>query len=66
MLRMQILRQTRGAMELLDVSGELEGLKRLPGVRKWLVRDRAMLRPAYKQVSRLLGQCLEAAYKQSC
>ena len=54
----QILRETHGAMELLDVSNELHTLKRLPGVKKWVVRDRVMLRQEYSQVGPCACMCL--------
>lgn len=36
----EILRESRGSVELLDVSSELPELKRRPGLTSWLVRDR--------------------------
>eukprot|EP00216_Chloropicon_sp_CCMP2111_P005168 CAMPEP_0198248120 /NCGR_PEP_ID=MMETSP1446-20131203/46816_1 /TAXON_ID=1461542 ORGANISM="Unidentified sp, Strain CCMP2111" /NCGR_SAMPLE_ID=MMETSP1446 /ASSEMBLY_ACC=CAM_ASM_001112 /LENGTH=805 /DNA_ID=CAMNT_0043932449 /DNA_START=54 /DNA_END=2470 /DNA_ORIENTATION=+ len=36
----EILRRGEGSFELLDVSGELPGLKRRPGMRTWQVRGR--------------------------
>ncbi len=37
----EVLRRAGGALELLDVSGELPGLRRTSGLRAWRVRDRA-------------------------
>ncbi|KAG0558875.1 hypothetical protein KC19_10G061000 [Ceratodon purpureus] len=36
----EILRESRGSVELLDVSSELPELKRRPGLTSWLIRDR--------------------------
>lgn len=36
----QVLRRTKGAFELVDVSDSLPGLRRLPGMQRWKVRDR--------------------------
>ena len=36
----EILRQTDGSFELLDVSQDLPDLKRRPGMKTWLVKDR--------------------------
>ena len=47
---LQMLRQTHGAMELVDVSSELPDLKRMPGLSTWLVRDKATFRRTYTQV----------------
>jgi multisite-specific tRNA:(cytosine-C5)-methyltransferase len=33
----QILRLSKGTVELVDISGELLGLKRTPGISKWKV-----------------------------
>lgn len=35
----QVLRCTGSSMELVDVSGQLPALKRMPGLRTWRVRD---------------------------
>lgn len=37
---LQVLRRTKGAFELLDVSDRLPGLRRLPGKQRWRVRDK--------------------------
>lgn len=49
----QVLRQSHGAMELLDVSAELPGLKRMPGKQSWLVRDRQEFRSVYSEVAQV-------------
>ena len=36
----QVLRRTKGAMELVDVAELLPGLRRLPGMQRWKVLDR--------------------------
>ncbi|CEG82204.1 hypothetical protein RMATCC62417_16312 [Rhizopus microsporus] len=36
----EVLRQTKGAIRLLDVSNELPGLKRKPGLKTWKVTDK--------------------------
>lgn len=36
----EVLRRTKGAFELVDVSDSLPGLRRLPGMQRWKVRDR--------------------------
>ncbi|KAL4422857.1 hypothetical protein ABPG75_009054 [Micractinium tetrahymenae] len=36
----EVLRRTKGAFELVDVSGSLPGLRRMPGMQRWKVRDR--------------------------
>ena len=38
----QILRKSRGALRLVDVSQEIPGLKRNPGITRWQVMDRDM------------------------
>ena len=37
----QVLRRTKGAFRLLDVSAELPELKRVPGLQRWRVRDKS-------------------------
>ncbi len=37
---LQVLRRTKGAFQLVDVSGDLPELRRLPGLQRWRVRDR--------------------------
>ena len=37
---MQVLRRCKGAFELVDVSDHLPGLRRLPGMQRWRVKDR--------------------------
>ena len=36
----QVLRRCKGAFELVDVSDHLTGLRRLPGMQRWRVKDR--------------------------
>eukprot|EP01018_Ginkgo_biloba_P016651 Gb_17436 [translate_table: standard] len=48
----EILRRSRGSMELLDVSAELPQLKRHPGLKSWKVRDRGHWLTSYSQVHR--------------
>ncbi|KAK9814454.1 hypothetical protein WJX72_006165 [[Myrmecia] bisecta] len=36
----EVLRKTKGSMELLDMSGHLPELKRLPGLKKWVATDK--------------------------
>jgi hypothetical protein len=37
---LQVLRRCKGAFELVDVSDHLPGLRRLPGMQRWRVKDR--------------------------
>lgn len=37
-LSLQLLRQSEGCLELLDVSAEIPGLKFRPGLKSWKVR----------------------------
>ena len=37
---LQVLRASKGAMQLLDMSSRLPSLKRLPGMKKWYGRDK--------------------------
>jgi 16S rRNA C967 or C1407 C5-methylase (RsmB/RsmF family) len=36
----EVLRRTRGAMALVDVSSQLPHLKRMPGLSAWKVKDK--------------------------
>ncbi len=36
----ELLLRCKGALELLDVSGDLPNLKRLPGLKTWRVKDK--------------------------
>ncbi|KAJ3707327.1 hypothetical protein LUZ61_011032 [Rhynchospora tenuis] len=47
----EILRRCEGSVELLDVSNELAGLVRRPGLKTWKVRDRGSWFTTYKDVS---------------
>ena len=38
--RLQVLRASKGAMQLLDMSSHLPSLKRLQGMKKWYGRDK--------------------------
>ncbi|KAJ3676926.1 hypothetical protein LUZ60_002650 [Juncus effusus] len=46
----EILRRCNGSVELLDVSNELSGLVRRPGINTWKVKDRGLWFTSYKQV----------------
>ena len=46
---MQVLHQTHGAMELVDVSADLAELKRCPGRTTWEVKDRTGWNSAYDE-----------------
>ncbi|EPS58455.1 hypothetical protein M569_16359 [Genlisea aurea] len=46
----KVLRQCRGAIELLDVSGELPQLARRPGLKRWKVRDKGVWLASYEAV----------------
>lgn len=46
----EILRRSKGSVELLDVSCELPELVRRPGLRTWKVRDRGLWLAAYEDV----------------
>ena len=45
----QVLQQTHGAMELVDVSADLAELKRCPGRTTWEVKDRTGWNAAYDE-----------------
>ncbi|XP_020675074.2 tRNA (cytosine(34)-C(5))-methyltransferase [Dendrobium catenatum] len=46
----EILRRNKGSVELLDVSHELPGLVRRPGLKTWKVRDKGLWLAAYEDV----------------
>ncbi|XP_020114632.1 tRNA (cytosine(34)-C(5))-methyltransferase-like isoform X2 [Ananas comosus] len=46
----EVLRRSRGSVELLDVSNELPELVRRPGLNTWKVRDRGVWLTSYKDV----------------
>ena len=46
---LQVLRVTKGAMKLLDVSDHLPGLQRLPGLKKWYARDKVQYFETWEQ-----------------
>eukprot|EP00252_Welwitschia_mirabilis_P004446 TRINITY_DN14791_c0_g1_i1.p1 TRINITY_DN14791_c0_g1~~TRINITY_DN14791_c0_g1_i1.p1 ORF type:complete len:927 (+),score=216.89 TRINITY_DN14791_c0_g1_i1:226-3006(+) len=48
----EVLRQSHGSLELLDVSSELPELKRRPGLKSWKVRDRGKWLSSFRQVDR--------------
>ncbi|KAG0566732.1 hypothetical protein KC19_7G083400 [Ceratodon purpureus] len=48
----EILRESRGSVELLDVSSELPELKRRPGLTSWLIRDRKRWLCSASQIDR--------------
>ena len=45
----QVLQQTHGAMELVDVSADLAALKRCPGRTAWEVKDKTGWHAAYDE-----------------
>ncbi|XP_068637636.1 uncharacterized protein [Aristolochia californica] len=46
----EVLRRSRGSVELLDVSSELPQLARRPGLKKWKVRDKGIWLASYRQL----------------
>lgn len=48
----EVLRQSGGSVELLDVSSEFPELKRRPGLKSWKVRDRGNWLTSYRQVDK--------------
>eukprot|EP00850_Spirogloea_muscicola_P015329 SM000116S24250 [mRNA] locus=s116:328674:336186:+ [translate_table: standard] len=47
----QVLRETRGCVELLDVTSELRQLKRIGGVKSWRVKDKKQWYSSYSEVN---------------
>eukprot|EP00850_Spirogloea_muscicola_P004927 SM000022S07141 [mRNA] locus=s22:98292:108187:- [translate_table: standard] len=47
----QVLRETRGCVELLDVSSELPQLKRIGGIKSWRVKDKKQWYSSYSEVN---------------
>jgi len=48
----EVLRQSGGSIELLDVSAEFPELKRRPGLKSWKVRDKGKWLTSHRQVDR--------------
>ena len=53
---MQVLRVTNGAMQLLDLSNDLPGLARLPGLKKWYARDKMQYYETWEEASKVSNQ----------
>ena len=52
-LYVQMLRRSKGALELLDVNGRLPALKRQRGKSHWVVRDKVGYRASYSEVEQV-------------
>lgn len=48
----EVIRQSGGSVELLDVSSEFPELKRRPGLKSWKVRDKGNWLTSYRQVDK--------------
>ena len=53
MSQLQMLRVTKGAMQLLDLADHLPGLPRLPGLKKWYARDKLQYYEAWKEADQV-------------
>lgn len=66
--RVQVLRRTRGCMELVDVSAQLPELKRLPGLHTWVVKDhpRSGFLDTYSQCTPVSSSAWSRPWPRTC
>lgn len=57
----ELLVRCGGALQLMDMSGQLPQLKRLPGMRKWRVRDKHRWYDTWQDAEKVRGSMMHAS-----